>query len=263
MIRVEGVSLRFGRTEVLTEVSFEVRRGETTCILGTSGGGKSTLMKLMIGALRPTSGRIFFDGEEISGMTERELNRVRSKFGVMFQGAALLNSMTVGRNVALPIAQHSRLPPEAVETIVKVKLEQVGLRDAEDLLPAEISGGMKKRAGIARAIALDPMVVFYDEPSAGLDPVSSTAIDDLMNGLRDKMGITSVVVTHELPSVERIADRVVFLHRGRVLAVGTLAELRALEDPVVTQFLSGSTEGPLTLRQSRSDFHQDLLNLEG
>jgi phospholipid/cholesterol/gamma-HCH transport system ATP-binding protein len=145
--------------------------------------------------------------------------------------------------------------------MVKLKLEQVGLRDAEDLLPSEISGGMKKRAGVARAIALDPKVVFYDEPSAGLDPVSSTALDGLINGLRDKMGITSVVVTHELASVERIADRVVFLHRGRVIAAGTMADLRASDDPVVRQFLSGSTEGPLTLSRSETDYHSDLLNL--
>jgi phospholipid/cholesterol/gamma-HCH transport system ATP-binding protein len=149
----------------------------------------------------------------------------------------------------------------AVETMVKLKLEQVGLRDAENLLPAEVSGGMQKRAGLARAIALDPKLVFYDEPSAGLDPVATSAIDDLINGLRDKMGITSVVVTHVLESVERIADRVVFLHLGRIIAAGSLAAIRASDDPIIQQFLSGSVEGPLTLGHSSTEFYADLLNI--
>lgn len=260
IIEVVDLHKRFGRREVLRGVSFEVPAGQTVCVLGTSGSGKSTILKHMIGAMRPTSGRIVFDGEDISAMTERELNVVRSKFGVMFQGAALLNSMSIGKNVALPIEQHTKLPAGAIETMVKLKLEQVGLRDAEDLLPSEISGGMQKRAGIARAIALDPRVVFYDEPSAGLDPVSTTAVDELINGLRDRMGITSIVVTHVLESVERIADRIIFLHEGRILATGSLDELRAMNDPILQQFLSGSIEGPLTMGQSRDAFHSDLLN---
>ena len=257
----ENVTRRFGRREVLVGVSFQVMPGETLCVLGTSGSGKTTVMKIAIGALKPTSGRVFLDGEDITRMNERQLNRVRSGFGVLFQGSALLNSMTVGQNVALPIHQHTRLPPEAIETMVKMKLEQVGLRDAEGLLPAEISGGMQKRAGLARAIALDPKLVFYDEPSAGLDPVATSAIDDLINGLRDKMGITSVVVTHVLESVERIANRIVFLHQGEILASGTLEEVRRLDSPVLQQFLSGSTEGPLTLGQSTTAFYSDLLNI--
>jgi phospholipid/cholesterol/gamma-HCH transport system ATP-binding protein len=261
VLEFENVTKRFGRREVLLGVDLQVHRGETLCVLGTSGGGKSTLLKLGIGAIRPTSGRVRLDGEDITHMNERQLNAVRSKFGVLFQSSALLNSLTVGENVALPIRQHTRLPPEAVETMVKLKLEQVGLRDAEGLLPSEISGGMQKRAGLARAIALDPALVFYDEPSAGLDPVATSAIDDLINGLRDKMGITSVVVTHVLESVERIADRVVFLHQGRILASGTVDAIRRDPDPVIQQFLSGSVEGPLTLGSTTTGYYADLLNL--
>ena len=261
VLEFENVTKRFGKREVLLGVDLQVHRGETLCVLGTSGGGKSTLLKLGIGAIRPTSGQVRLDGEDITLMNERQLNAVRSRFGVLFQSSALLNSLTVGQNVALPIRQHTRLPLEAVETMVKLKLEQVGLRDAEGLLPSEISGGMQKRAGLARAIALDPDLVFYDEPSAGLDPVATSAIDDLINGLRDKMGITSVVVTHVLESVERIADRVVFLHQGRVLASGTVDALRRDPDPVIQQFLSGSVEGPLTLDSSTTGYYADLLNL--
>jgi len=260
VLELVDVTKRFGKHEVLSGVSFKVMPGETRCILGTSGSGKSTVMKIAIGALKPTSGKVFLDGVDITGMNERQLNTIRSRFGVLFQGSALLNSMTVGQNVALPIHQHTKLPPEAVETMVKVKLEQVGLRDAENLLPSEISGGMQKRAGLARALAIDPKLVFYDEPSAGLDPVATSAIDDLINGLRDKMHITSVVVTHVLESVERIADQIVFLHQGRILATGTLEEIRTLDDPVIQQFLSGSVAGPLTLGQSKAAFYSDLLN---
>jgi phospholipid/cholesterol/gamma-HCH transport system ATP-binding protein len=261
ILKLESVTKRFGRREVLKGVNLEVRPSEVLCVLGTSGSGKSTILKIAIGALRPTEGRVYLDGDDITDVSERELNRVRSKFGVLFQGAALLNSMTVGENVALPIRQHTRLPPMAVDTMVKLKLEQVGLRDAENLLPAEISGGMQKRAGLARAIALDPKLVFYDEPSSGLDPVATSAIDDLIRGLRDKMGITSFVVTHALESVERIADRIVFLHEGRIIARGSMDELRALDDPIINQFLSGSIEGPLTLGKSRAEFYADLLNI--
>ncbi|MBN2492637.1 MAG: ABC transporter ATP-binding protein [Planctomycetes bacterium] len=261
LLLLDNVAKRFGSREVLRGVSFEVRRGETLCVLGPSGSGKSTVLKIAIGALPPTAGRVVLDGAELTAMSERARNHARSRFGVLFQGAALLQSLTVGENVALPLRQHTRLPRAAVATIVKLKLEQVGLRDAEHLLPAELSGGMQKRAGLARALALDPDLVFYDEPSAGLDPVAVSAIDDLMNALRDRTGITSVVVTHVLASVERIADRVVFLHEGRILAAGSLAEIRDAPDPIVQQFLSGSIEGPLTVGQARTEFYADLLNL--
>jgi phospholipid/cholesterol/gamma-HCH transport system ATP-binding protein len=239
IIRVEDVHLRFGRTEVLRGVSFEVPAGKTLCILGGSGGGKSTLLKVMIGNLRPSSGRVVIDGEDISRMDEKALNRVRRKFGVMFQLGALLNSMSVAENVALPLEYHTRLDPEVIRTMVKIKLKQVDLLHAADRRPSQISGGMQKRAAVARALALDPKILFYDEPSAGLDPVATTRIDQLINMLKTTLGMTNVVVTHVMESVFRIADRVVMLERGRVLLDGSLSDLRSSTHPTIKQFVSG------------------------
>ena len=242
IIRVEDVHLRFGRTEVLRGVSFEVKAGETVCILGGSGGGKSTLLKVMIGNLRPTSGRVIVDGDDISRMSEPELNRVRRKFGVMFQLGALLNSMSVAENVALPLEYHTRLDKDVIGTMVKIKLKQVDLLHAADRRPSQISGGMQKRAAVARALALDPKILFYDEPSAGLDPIATTRIDQLVNKLKSSLGITSVVVTHVMESVFRIADHVVMLEKGRVLLDGDLDALRTSSLPAVKQFVSGVLE---------------------
>lgn len=242
IIRVEDVHLRFGRTEVLRGVSFEVKAGETVCILGGSGGGKSTLLKVMIGNLRPTSGRVIVDGDDISRMSEPELNRVRRKFGVMFQLGALLNSMSVAENVALPLEYHTRLDKDVIGTMVKIKLKQVDLLHAADRRPSQISGGMQKRAAVARALALDPKILFYDEPSAGLDPIATTRIDQLVNKLKSSLGITSVVVTHVMESVFRIADHVVMLEKGRVLLDGDLDALRTSSLPAVKQFVSGELE---------------------
>ncbi len=239
IIRVEDVHLRFGKTEVLRGVSFEVRQGETLCILGGSGGGKSTLLKVMIGNLRPSSGKVIIDGDDISRMDERDLNRVRRKFGVMFQLGALLNSMSIAENVALPLEYHTRLDPETIGTMVKIKLKQVDLLHAADRRPSQISGGMQKRAAVARALALDPKILFYDEPSAGLDPIATTRIDQLVNMLKQNLRMTSIVVTHVMESVFRIADHVVMLEKGRVLVDGSLQDLRSSPIPSVQQFVSG------------------------
>src|SRR5436190_3782579 len=185
IIVVENVTLRFGRVEVLRGVSFQVERNETLCILGGSGGGKSTLLKVMIGNLRPNSGRVILDGEDIVRMDDKQLNPVRRKFGVMFQLGALLNSMSLAENVALPIEFHTKLDEEVIGNMVKIKLNQVGLLTAQEKRPSEISGGMLKRAAIARALARDPKILFYDEPSAGLDPISTTRIDVLINELKN------------------------------------------------------------------------------
>jgi len=259
IIRVDDVKLRFGATEVLRGVSFEVRQGETLCILGGSGGGKSTLLKVMIGNLRPTSGRVFIDGEDISRMPEAALNRVRRKFGVMFQLGALLNSMTVAENVALPLEYHTRLDKDVIGTMVKIKLKQVDLLHAADRRPSQISGGMQKRAAVARALALDPKILFYDEPSAGLDPIATTRIDQLVNKLKQTMGMTNVVVTHVMESVFRIADHVVMLDRGSVLLDGSLRDLRESTHPTVKQFVSGELE-PADRTGARDEaFIKDLL----
>jgi phospholipid/cholesterol/gamma-HCH transport system ATP-binding protein len=258
-VEVENLEMRFGQVEVLRGVSFRVPAGCTLCILGGSGGGKSTLLKIMIGALRPTAGRVRIAGHEITALTGRALDRARRHFGVMFQGGALLNSLTVAENVALPLEYHSKLEREIIERAVKIKLHQVDLLHAADRMPSELSGGMQKRAAVARALALDPRILFYDEPSAGLDPIATSRIDQLVNRLKTSMGITNVVVTHVMESVERIADHVVMLDRGRVILDGSLAELQASADPRVQQFLHGDLEGPTTSSISEKDYMRDLL----
>jgi len=257
VIHVEDVHLSFGPIEVLKGVTFDVRAGETVCILGGSGTGKSTLLKVMIGALQPTSGRILIDGEDTTAMSDRDFDKVRRKFGVMFQGGALLNSMTVGDNVALPIEYHTKLDHETIDTMVKMKLHQVDLLHAKDLRPSAISGGMQKRAAVARALALDPKMLFYDEPSAGLDPITTTRIDQLINRLKTTMRMSSVVVTHVMESVQRIADHIVMLDKGRVLLDGSLDDLMESEDPRIKQFRTGDLAGPGAV--STEEFHKDLL----
>jgi phospholipid/cholesterol/gamma-HCH transport system ATP-binding protein len=259
IIRVENVHLRFGRVEVLRGVSFDVKPRETLCILGGSGGGKSTLLKIMIGHLKPTSGRVIIDGDDIVPMREAELNVVRRKFGVMFQLGALLNSMTIADNVALPIEFHTKLDDEVIATMVKIKLNQVDLREAAQKHPSEISGGMQKRAAIARALARDPKLLFYDEPSAGLDPISTTRIDLLINELKSVMGITNVVVTHVMESVRRIADHVVMLDRGRLVLDGSLADLMASHEPLIKAFVSGDLEAVEAGTERHDAFFRDLL----
>ena len=215
----------------------------------------------MIGSFQPEEGSVEMFGQNISHASERQLNEVRKKFGILFQSGALFNSMTVAENVALPLQEHTDLSPEIISIQVKIKLELVGLREAADRYPAQISGGMKKRAGLARALALDPRILFYDEPSAGLDPVTSAEIDQLIIDLNRKLGVTSVVVTHEMDSAFRIADRMVLLDRGKFIVSGTPDELRDSTDPLVRQFVHGLTEGPLTDRRRAGGYEADLIGL--
>ncbi len=259
IIIVESVSKRFGSTEVLKGISFEVKERETTCILGGSGGGKSTLLKIMIGVLKPTSGTIIIDGEDTRGFNERQWDHVRRKLGVMFQSGALLSSMTVGENVALPLEHHTRLDRDTIATVVKIKLHQVDLLHAADLRPAEISGGMQKRAAVARALALDPKILCYDEPSAGLDPIATTRLDQLISRLKTTMGMTNVVVTHVMESVQRIADHVIMLDKGKVILDGDLDRLAASDDPRVRQFRTGELDGPAFGTTAPQDYLKDLL----
>lgn len=256
---VDDVHHRFGDVEVLRGVSFNVEAGETLCILGGSGDGKTTLLKVMMGALKPTSGRVLVEGEDVCSMSGEALQDFRRKIGVTFQSGALLNSMTVAENLALPLEYHTRLDAETIDTIVKIKLQQVDLRLAADLRPNELSGGMKKRAAIARALALDPKILFYDEPSAGLDPIATARIDRLINDLKENMGITSVVVTHVMESVRRIADHVILQYRGQVLLDGTLADLLSSDDPRVRQFVNGDLEPLQKDTTSLESYHLDLL----
>jgi phospholipid/cholesterol/gamma-HCH transport system ATP-binding protein len=259
IIQVQEVTKRFDGHAVLDKVRLEVLEGETLVIIGGSGSGKSTLLRLMIGNIRPDGGDIIGLGRGLRNMNESQLSDYRRSIGVLFQSGALFNSMNVADNVALPLREHTDLPEETIEIMVKIKLELVGLREHADKMPAQLSGGMKKRAGLARAIALDPRILFYDEPSAGLDPVTSAEIDQLIIDLNVKLGVTSVVVTHEMDSAFRVADRMVLLDRGRFVAAGTPDEMRDSTDPLVRQFVHGLTEGPLTDRRRAGGYEDDLL----
>jgi len=226
-----------------------------------------------VGTYIPDRGGVTVLGENVCTTDEEALDSVRKRFGILFQSGALFNSMTVGDNVALPLREHTPLDDDTIDIMVKIKLEQVGLRYAEDLMPSEISGGMKKRAGLARAIALDPDILFYDEPSAGLDPVTSAEIDSLMMDLAQKLGVTSVVVTHEMDSAFRIADRMVMLDKGVVLKEGPRSEFEVIRDmakpsgdettDLIRQFLRGDSEGPLTKRRQAGGYEEDLLLAAG
>ncbi|HWE94551.1 MAG TPA: ABC transporter ATP-binding protein [Tepidisphaeraceae bacterium] len=260
-IQVQGVTKIFSGRTVLDSIRLDVNEGETLVILGGSGSGKSTLLRLMIGNESIDGGDIFIGhaGKSIRTMKQGELNEYRKSLGVLFQSGALFNSMSVADNVALPLREHTDLPEETIEIMVKIKLELVGLREHSEKMPSQLSGGMKKRAGLARAIALDPRILFYDEPSAGLDPVTSAEIDQLIIDLNRKLGVTSVVVTHEMDSAFRIADRMVLLDRGKFIVSGTPDELRESSDPLVRQFVHGLTEGPLTDRRRAGGYEVDLL----
>ena len=268
--RVVGLVKRFNGPAVLDGVNLEVFAGETMVVMGPSGCGKSTLLRHMIGSMWPDEGRVELFGQDLGAMSDSELDSARKRFGILFQSGALFNSMTVGENVALPLREHTNLDEDTIEIIVRIKLELVGLREALDRMPSEISGGMKKRAGLARAIALDPEILFYDEPSAGLDPVTSAEIDHLIMDLSGKLGVTSVVVTHEMDSAFRIADRMAMLDRGRMLMVGSRREFQDIRDglgagehasDLIRQFLRGEADGPITARRQADDYEEDILGI--
>lgn len=236
ILRVENLRVRYGEVTVLHDVSFSIRRGEVFVILGGSGSGKSTLLRNLVGLMRPHGGRILFNGQDFTAMTDAERVEARKKMGMCFQGSALFGSMTLAENVALPLREHTKLEESTIDIMTRIKLELVGLGGFEDYLPDEISGGMKKRAGLARAMAMDPDIIFYDEPSAGLDPIVAAGLDSLIRKMQETFNLTSVVVTHEMESVKLIADRVCMLHKGRVIALGTLDEVQRVDHPFIAQF---------------------------
>ena len=236
-INVTGLRTKYGNVEVLKGLTFSVPRAKTTVILGGSGCGKSTLLKHLIGLLKPSDGQISINGREITALAEPEMDEVRKKMGVLFQGSALLNSMTIAENVALPILEHTKINKATVEIMVRMKLDLVGLSGFGHFYPSQLSGGMKKRAGLARALALDPEILFFDEPSAGLDPVTAAGLDELIMKLQKAFRMTIIVVTHELPSVYAIADYVMMLDKGQILFFGPLEGLKSSDHPRIRQFL--------------------------
>ncbi len=276
VIEVDDLLMQFGSQTVLSGLDLKVRRGETLVIMGGSGCGKSTLLRLMIGAIAPTRGKIRLFGEDIAVASEANLDALRKRFGILFQSAALYQSMSIAENVALPMRELTDLPGDLIDLQVKMKLEAVGLREHADKFPAQISGGMKKRAGLARALALDPEIIFYDEPSAGLDPVTSAEIDQLILTLTKKLGVTSVVVTHEMDSAFTIADRMVMLDKGRCLKIAPRADYERIrnvskdeaavmpeDDRIVRQFVRGDAFGPITDRRTLTSYSDDLMGLLG
>lgn len=259
MIVVKDLYKSFSGRTILENINLRVKKGEVLVIMGGSGCGKSTLLRQIVGLDQPDRGEIWIKGKETTHMDQAEFSAIRKKFGVLFQSGALFNSMTVGENVALPILEHSKLAEEVVSIMIKIKLELVGLTGFEHLMPAEISGGMKKRVGLARAIALDPELLFCDEPSAGLDPVMTAVIDTLMVDLSRKLGMTLVVVTHDMASAFRIATQMVMLFQGKMVACGPPDYIKNLDNPVVKQFINGEADGPIPLRLSSDDYLKNLL----
>jgi phospholipid/cholesterol/gamma-HCH transport system ATP-binding protein len=244
-IVLQNIRKSFGDQPVLRNVNLDVQEGETLVVIGRSGCGKSVMLKHIVGLIKPDSGRVFVDGEDITDLKEYELYRVRKKFGFLFQGSALLDSLTVGENVGLGLMERSDCSPERIHEIVNDRLRLVGMMGVEEYMPSELSGGMKKRVGLARAIAMEPEIILYDEPTTGLDPIMADAINDLIVSLKNNLKITSVVVTHDMTSARKVGDRLAMLHRGEIIFKGSVAELDATDDPVVRQFVEGRSEGPI------------------
>src|SRR3984885_1177904 len=242
MVSLRDLRVCYGDREILHGINFDVKRGETLVILGGSGSGKSTLLRTLVGLEKPSSGQIWINGQDIAAISNDELYEIRKKTGMSFQGGALFGSMTVGENVALPLREHTRLEESTIEIMLRLKLEQVGLAGFEDYYPSQLSGGMKKRAAVARALSMDPEILFFDEPSAGLDPIIAAGIDQLILELKQAFHMTIIVVTHELASAFLIADQMVYVDKGYVIAQGTRAEMKANLLPRVRQFFDRVAE---------------------
>jgi|LSQX01.1.fsa_nt_gb phospholipid/cholesterol/gamma-HCH transport system ATP-binding protein len=246
MIVIQDLHYVVGGRHILKNVNLTVHVGETLAVMGASGSGKTSLLKIIGGLVRPTAGRVYVGESDLARMSEERLNRVRLVMGFVFQYAALFDSMTVAENVAFGLRRHFNYPRETVARLVEEKLRIVGMEGTGHLLPEQLSGGMQKRVGLARALAMDPLILLYDEPTSGLDPVTTSGIDELMMHLRDHYGVTSVMVSHHIPSIFRVADRIAMIYNGEILAVGTPEEIRQSDNEVVQQFIHGSTQGPIS-----------------
>jgi len=249
VIEVEDLVMSFGDRTVLSNISFSVERGSVCVIMGGSGCGKSTILRILVGAYTPDSGTVRLFGKDIVSIDRAGLDAIRKRFGILFQAGALYSSMNGADNVALPIREHTELHENIIDIMVKIKLEQVGMKEFADLMPAQLSGGMRKRVALARALALDPEILFYDEPTSGLDPVAAAVIDGLIVDLSRKLGVTSLVVTHSMESAFRIADHIIMLYDGGIIADGKPDQFRESANPVVRQFIDGEPDGPITAKE--------------
>ena len=259
LIQLQGITKRFGDRMIYHELSLDIFPGETLVIMGGSGSGKSTLLRVLMGHLKIDAGRVLIRGRLLDEMDRGELDAWRKSVGVLFQSGALFNSMTLRENLALPVREHTDLDGETIDLMAQIYLQLVGLREHIDKMPAELSGGMKKRGGLARALMMQPRILFYDEPTAGLDPISTAQIDQLIMDLKEKMGTTSVVVTHDMSSAFKIADRLALLFDGKFVAVGSVDEFRATTNPLIRQFVDGRLEGPLINPSDQCSYKAELL----
>jgi phospholipid/cholesterol/gamma-HCH transport system ATP-binding protein len=247
MIKLVDLHKSFRTQKVLDGLDLEIETGKTTVIIGRSGGGKSVLLKHIIGLLRPDSGEVLIDGKDITRLGDRDLNEIRKKFGMLFQEAALFDSMTVGENVAFPLREHTRMKEEEIRRTVADRLHAVGLTGVEEKMPSELSGGMRKRVGLARAIAMQPQIVLFDEPTTGLDPVMTEAINRLIIETQKNFNLTCVVISHDIQSIFTVGHRIAMLYEGKIIAYGTPEELKTSRNPVIVQFLAGSIDGPIKI----------------
>ncbi|MFA5142783.1 MAG: ABC transporter ATP-binding protein [Candidatus Omnitrophota bacterium] len=246
MIEIINLCKSFNGHKVLDNLNLNIKSGETTVIIGRSGCGKSVMLKHIIGLLKPDSGQVIIDGKEVGLMDEKDLSALRLKFGMLFQGAALFDSMSIYENVGFNLIEHTNAGKQEIERAVKESLALVGLKGIEDKKPAELSGGMRKRVGLARAICMRPHIMLYDEPTTGVDPIMGDAINDLIVELHNKLKITAVAVTHDMTSAYKIADRIAMMYNGKIIAQGTPDDIKNTRDPVVHQFITGAGKGPIT-----------------
>ncbi|HIP07489.1 MAG TPA: ATP-binding cassette domain-containing protein [Mariprofundaceae bacterium] len=263
MIKTKGLTKTYGNVAALNDINLHIKGGEVTVILGGSGSGKTTLLRLLAGLESPTSGSIMFSGEDLAKISRKRLYELRLRVGMLFQYSALLNSLTVYENVAFPLREHTDLDKEVIHTMVTMKLEQVGLRGFEEMMPSQLSGGMAKRVAFARALAMDPQVVFFDEPTSGLDPISAGVISSLIHETTVKTRMTSVVVTHDVQAGLDIADHVILLWQGEIIAEGKSNTIKNSDDPRVQQFIEGRPNGPIPFSRSQTAYVDDLTHKPG
>lgn len=259
MIKLKNLVKKYGDVIVSNHLNCHFEKGKVTVILGGSGSGKTSLLRQMTGLEKPDSGSVYFDGVDLTTLNRKKLYDIRKKMGMLFQGSALFNYLNVFENIAFPLREHTKIKDNIIKTIVTMKLEMVGLRGTEKMMPSQLSGGMTKRVGLARAIVMDPEIIFYDEPTSGLDPISTGVIGKLIMDLNQKLNITSVVVSHDIESCFRIADNIIILFLGDIIAQGTVEEIKNSKDLRVKQFINGEPEGPIPFTRTDKNYLDEIL----